>query len=185
MEELPLQPNKSVSEAELAAADPEKIGDLLLRYELPVSEPVPAAKAFAERPSGLIISREKLKDRIVRYKVQKFSRNRESASSDKPVEQLTETHFERRHEIQDAPLLDNTDSNNLSALDVKTKNSILPVSSSNQTPPAVPPPFMPEQSAPRQSMQNLQSLKLFKKPLLFGLAGGIFASLMVILLTQG
>jgi hypothetical protein len=181
MEELPLQPNKPATEAELTPADPEKIGDLLLRYELPASEPVNVAKVPAEQSPKLLISRDKLRDRIGRYKELKLEHTKESAPEEKPAEQLTEVHFERRHEVRDetpAP----QDQADIPQEALPNSMPITPQANTSQSPPPLPPPMMPATTKFGQKHQSLYiPYKVFKKPLLLGLAGGILASLALIL----
>ena len=182
MEELPLQPNKPAPETELTPADPEKIGDLLLRYELPASEPAPAVKASAEQTPKLVISRDKLKDRIGRYKEQKFSRAKESAPKGEPAEQLTEAHFERRHEIRDETPPETADIQQSSVEEEAPTAPETSVPVPPQTPPAVPPPFMPEQAVPKRSTKIALQPKAFKKPLIFGLVAGTLTAIALIAL---
>lgn len=179
MEEVPIYPNKSTPETESQPADPEKIGDLLLRYELPNSEPVHAVSLAAEQNPKLIISRDKLRDRLGRFKELNLSRTNEQAAEPNQPEQLTETHFERRHEIRDeTTTLKSTGAKEVS-IAVPGIVATTPVASV-QIPPAIPPPFMPPQKPFAKQSTYIAGPKTYKKPLILGLVAGTITAVILI-----
>jgi hypothetical protein len=99
MEEISFQPQEIPPKPE-TNADPVKIGDLLVGYELSKSEPVHSkAPLAAEKDPKLLISREKLKARIERYREQKAIKPKEIVPDPNPTPELKEVNFDRRSEV--------------------------------------------------------------------------------------
>lgn len=182
MEEIPFNPNQAAPQTE-TAPDPEKIGDLLLRrFELPESAPARSAPVAIERDTKLLVSRDKLRSRLSRYKEQKLTRLKEVKPQPQPLEEVPEAHFERRHEIRDdsAPA-DTTELNSDHQVTLLTQPSAQTPASSD-LPSPTPPPIIPDTTP--SSPANPAGVPAFvlKKYLIIGLSGGIITGLVIIFL---
>ncbi len=188
MEEAPIQSPESKPETDLTP-DPEKIGDLLLKHELPGSKLSRTVPLAAEQSPKLPVSHEKLRDKVSRYRAQKAARPEVAVAKTEPevksgsetnkIEDLPEAHFERRHEVIDQnPPEDAVLPQQLPAIDR---------TDAPQTPPAAPPPVAPpiwpsfNQETPATKPASITTQLLsYRKPLLYGLAAGAVTGLALV-----
>lgn len=183
MKELPFVPNKAETEKD-APPDPEKIGDLLLRYELPQSEPKTSAVPLAaEQDPARLRLRNKLPNLMKSPETGPASAIQERAETPPALADLPETHFDRRHEIidQEAQAADET------TVAAPQPASQTPDPAAQVQPPSVAPPMMPPvvPPAPTPSLSPIPPAaptNRYRKPIVFGVGAGIIIGVILVIL---
>lgn len=180
MEEIPHLPNKFESSTG-QPPDPEKIGDLLLRYELPRRSQTPES-ADRQNPKDLI-SRDKLRSKLRRYKEQKSVPQSPLTPESSTAPELSEAQFERHEVMQNetdepATLASNPEAPHISGPTIPVSSSPVPLSPQQQY---YSPPVLPNLAAQQLKVAGNQPAPAYKKFLLFGLLAGVIAGTILII----